>query len=420
MKTTVKTLALCGALLASGLTFGQDGYDRSLTNFRYPDQRGLNQFEAFDQNTPWDGFNVRLGGAFALQFQGLDHHTGSIDTIGLKNLGRNFNLPTANLTVDAALYDGVRLHMTTYLSARHHNEAWVKGGYIQIDKLDFIKEGFLEGFMKDATIKIGMDDVNYGDYHFRRTDNAKAIYNPFVGNLIMDAFTTEAGGEIYYHPGNWLFMVGATNGKLNQSAAEPDLYKPAFLAKAGYDSQINQDLRFRLTGSMYAKGSSYRHYLYSGDRTGSRFYFVMENANANAKDQAFSGRFNPLVNNSKMTAIMINPFVKYKGLELLGTVEMVSNQTDVETESRNYNQYAADAVYRFGPTENIYIAARYNTVTGDGITINRIEAGAGWYMTKNVMLKAEYVSQTYDGFANTSLYYEGGFDGVMLEAVVGF
>lgn len=39
---------------------------------------------------------------------------------------------------------------------------------------------------------------NYGDAHFRRSDNAQAIYNPFVGNLIMDAFTTEVGAELYY------------------------------------------------------------------------------------------------------------------------------------------------------------------------------------------------------------------------------
>ena len=425
MKTTVKTLALCGALLSASMTFGQESnYDRSLTSFRYPDQRGITQFEAFDNQTPWTGFNVRVGGAFALQFQGLDHETGTtFDT--LKALGSNFNLPTANLTIDAALYDGVRLHMTTYLSSRHHNEAWVKGGYIQIDKLDFIRKDFLKGVMDDVTIKIGMDDVNYGDYHFRRTDNAKAIYNPFVGNLIMDAFTTEAGGEIYYHPGHWIFMAGMTNGKLNQSVAEPDAYKPAFLLKAGYDEQFNDALRFRLTGSLYSKAASSRQYLYGGDRTGSRFYYVMENQDASATSQAFSGRYNPGFG-SEMTAIMINPFVKFKGLEFLGTFETTSGKSATETDNRTFNQYAADLVYRFGPTENLYIGAKYNivqgteAVTGNDVSINRIEAGAGWYMTKNVMLKAEYVNQTYDGFANTSLYYEGGFDGVMLEAVVGF
>ena len=57
------------------------------------------------------------------------------------------------------------MHLRTYLSARHHNEAWVKGGYIQIDNLDFISKGLLEGLMNNVRVKVGMDEINYGDSH---------------------------------------------------------------------------------------------------------------------------------------------------------------------------------------------------------------------------------------------------------------
>ena len=30
------------------------------------------------------------------------------------------------------------------------------------------------------------------------------MYNPFVGNYILDAFTTEVGGELYLRAGPWL------------------------------------------------------------------------------------------------------------------------------------------------------------------------------------------------------------------------
>jgi hypothetical protein len=79
------------------------------------------------------------------------------------------------------------LHLRTFLSSRHHNETYVKGGYLQIDKLDFIQKDFLKDFMKYATIKVGQDELNYGDAHFRRTDNAYSLTNPFIaGNLLMD------------------------------------------------------------------------------------------------------------------------------------------------------------------------------------------------------------------------------------------
>ena len=48
-----------------------------------------------------------------------------------------------------------------------------------------------------ATIRVGHFEINYGDAHFRRSDNGNAMFNPFVGNYLMDAFTTEIGGEVY-------------------------------------------------------------------------------------------------------------------------------------------------------------------------------------------------------------------------------
>ncbi|MBF99752.1 MAG: hypothetical protein CMI36_12235 [Owenweeksia sp.] len=408
----------------AGLTVQAQDNGRDLQQFRYPDQRGINQFEALgDNNVTFDGVKVRMGGAFAIQLQGLNHSTGSVlDT--LTEIGTNFNLPTANLDMDVALADGMRMHLRTYLSARHHNEAWVKGGYLQIDKLDFIRKDFLKGVMDITTVKVGLMENNYGDYHFRRTDNARAIYNPFVGNLIMDGFTTEAGAEIYVTPGDFLIMFGVTNGKLNQRVTDPGATGPVILGKLGYDKQVNDDLRLRLTTSLYTTGKSAHNYLYSADRAGSRFYLVMDDT-GNPTSNFRTGRYDPGFTN-EITAVMINPFVQFKGLELLGTVELSSGKAEAEADTRNWTQLAADLLYRFGPTDNLYIGAKYNQAageeafTGNDVTISRIEAGAGWYMTKNVLVKAEYVQQTYDGFDATNILYEGQFDGVMLEAVVSF
>ena len=183
------------------------------------------------------------------------------------------------------------MHLRTYLSSRHHPEPYVKGGYIQFDKLDFISEGFLGDFMKYATIKIGHMENNYGDAHFRRSDNSSAIYNPFVGNLIMDGFTTEVGAELYYQNNGWLAMLGFTNGKLNQGVDNPDTGGASFLAKFGYDKQISEDFRFRLTGSMYNTGAVRRSYLYSADRTGSRYYLVLETLEETLKDRLTKLRY---------------------------------------------------------------------------------------------------------------------------------
>ncbi len=407
------------------------GQAQELKNFRTYDKNGVNVFETpKDTTSTSNDVHVKVGGAFALQFQNLAHENkavfvdngSGVNTNQLYDIGNNFNLATANLDLDVKLYDGINLHLRTYLSSRHHPEPYVKGGYITIDKLDFIEKDFLKGVMERVTLKFGHMENNYGDAHFRRSDNALAIYNPFVGNYIMDAFTTEVGAEVYYQHNGWLGMVGITNGRLNQDAKGGT--SPSTLLKLGYDKQIDADLRLRLTGSMYHTAQSGNVYLYSADRAGSRYYYVMENTQATSKGNFRSGRFDPGFTN-EMTAFMVNPFVKYKGVEFFGLVESVSGKTNAETDRRNALHMGAELLYRFGSNENFYVGGRYNMVdaelaSGDDVEVKRFNIGGGYFMTKNILVKLEYVNQKYDGYNDTSILHEGKFNGFVAEAVIAF
>lgn len=423
MKSILKSTILFGILLVG---FNMNAQTRDLDNYRQPNQKGINVFETpKDTVSTFENVKVRVGGASTLQYQALDHENSG--AVALKEIGYNFNLATANLDLDVALADGVRMHLRTYLSSRHHPEPYVKGGYFQIDKLDFISEGLLEDLMKNVTIKIGHMENNYGDAHFRRSDNAETIYNPFVGNLIMDSFTTEVGAEVYYQCESGLLgMIGFTNGKLNQAVNKTNgsTGGASFLAKLGYDKQLNDDFRLRLTGSLYNTGYVPSSYLYSADRAGSRYYFVLEGTTATASANFRSGRYNPALAN-KITAIMFNPFLKYKGLEFFGTIENAKGKALTETSDRTAKQFAGELIYRFGASENFYIGARYNKVdseeaSGDDIEITRTQLGAGWFMTKNILMKLEYVNQKYDGYSSTSIFDGGKFKGLMAEAAISF
>ena len=432
MRTILKRALIFSLMLMGVSLFAQN--NRDLDNWRAPDQRGVHVFEApKDTVSTFEKVKVRVGGQSTLQFQALDHENGversfieDGTTKPLKEIGYNFNLATANLDLDVALAKGLRMHLRTYLSSRHHPEPYVKGGYFQVDNLDFISEGLLSNLMKYTTLKIGHMENNYGDTHFRRSDNAQAIYNPFVGNLIMDAFTTEVGAELYYQRNGFIGMIGFSNGKLNQSVAKGSNGKTggaAFLAKLGYDNQITEDLRFRLTGSLYTTGYVPSNYLYTADRAGSRYYFVMENEDAGASSPFRSGRFDPGYRN-RITAIMFNPFVKYGGLEFFGTVEISKGRTAAESDNRNTTQLAGEVIYRFGASEDFYLGGRYNTVSSEqsfgDVDIDRYAFSAGYFLTKNVLAKLEYVHQSYDGYPSDNILHEGKFHGLMIEAVISF
>jgi len=411
----------------------------TIQHLRPQDQRGLNVFEApKDDDVPFEGFKLDWGAAFTQQFQALDHSNTATavirtdasgrdyDANQLMDIGAGFNLATANLTLNAQLAPGIRVSLESYLSSRHHQEAWVKGGYLLIDESP-IDHPLLDAVMDVVTVKVGMFPLNYGDAHFRRTDNGNAMYNPFVGNYILDAWTFEPGAEVYVRKNGLLGMVGVTSGVNKGDVTNPDARGFAYLGKAGVDRQLTDALRVRLTGSYYDVGKTPSATLFYGDRTGSRYYMVLENTVATTNAQFTSGHVNPAFTN-QVRAFQVNPFVKFHGLELFGVIEQAEGKANAETETRTFNQYAGDVVYRFLRGEKAYVGARYNTVQGElpisgatyDVGIDRTSLGAGWFVTPTVLLKGEYVNQKYNDFPTTDIRNGGRFSGFVVEGSVAF
>lgn len=425
---------LFSAILATGIsaTGLAQGLQRDVQFWRSYDQRGVNVFETGKRDTvAYEGIKVRVGGHFTQQLQSLSHenkanpvlNAGGVNTNQLIEIGAGSNLATANLNIDVELMDGVRLNLISYLSSRHHPESWVKGGYLQFDKLPFL--GNPEWFSKYLTLRVGHMEINYGDAHFRRTDNGNAMYNAFVGNYIMDAFTTEVGGDLTFQSNGFLIMGGLTGGEIQGGITTPEKRKISLLGKIGYDKQLSDDFRVRLTGSIYTTEGSARNTLYGGDRAGSRYYLVMENTLASTSANFTSGRINP-GQTDNITATVINPFIKFKGLELFGNFETSKGKASNETVDRTWNQLGADLVYRFGTNEKFYLAGRYNKVDGKlagsglDVEIDRTQIGGGWFISRNILAKVEYVTQNYTGFAATDIRKGGKFQGLMIEGVIGF
>lgn len=439
---TMKIKFLSAIIVIATLTAPAFAQKQKIQFARPADQKGINIYETDKSDTiEFSGLKVKVGGNFTQQFQSLKHSNTSTPEVKLYPLAPGFNLATANLNFDIQLEDGIRVSLENYMSSRHHSEFWVKGGYIQVDKLPMF--GNPDWFNKYLTVKIGHFMPNYGDQHFRRSDNGNTVMNAFVGNYIMDAFTTEIGGEVYVRPiKNTFVMLGMNAGIINgdvkeayypvghPQAGEVLKKSPSIYAKAGYDSQINEDLRLRLTASIYTNAGTTRNTLYAGDRTGSRYYMTVEAENATTAANFTSGQINPAFQH-KVTAISINPFVKFKGLEVFGTYEMASGIKQLPAgpvpDSRSFNQLAGEVVYRFFPREQVFVGVRYNQVSGTldaatpyDISIDRIQVAAGWFATKNMLLKLEYVTQNYNDFAATDIRNGAKFSGIMLEAAIGF
>lgn len=459
MKTKIFTLISSLALGVMGvIPLTANAQEGQIQYYRPNNKQGINVFETSKKDSvKFTGLKVKIGGGFTLAYQTLkasNTATPVTKTVGTSTGNVNaitpiyngFNLPMANMLFDIQLADGIRLNLTTYLSARHHEDTWVKGGYLQIDKMPFLKSPFIDKIMENVTFVIGQSDVDYGDQHFRRSDGGNTIYNPFVENYIMDEFATEIGFHAYYKcEKTGLFAMGAiTDGELNAvtiaptkidaKTGQPNKFPPALIGKLGFDKQLTPDFRLRVTGSVYSVSSANSSTLFGGDRTGSNYFNVMSNPTTAAGTtltqavdyNAFSGRFNPGFSQENHS-FMGNLFLKYKGLELFGTIENAKGRTITETANRGAKQYAGDIIYRFpAATENFWIGYRYNTVSATivgnstDVTVNRSAASAGWFLTKNIMMKGEWVSQQYKDFDATNLFNGGKFSGLVLQAAISF
>jgi len=359
--------------------------------------------------TAFEKVKVKVGAGFAIQLQALDHEA-DVELIDLKH---NFNLPTANLSVTADLAPGIQLYINNYMSSRHHNEAWVEGGYLLIDQMPFLKGS--EKIMEYLTIKAGVMMPDYGDAHYFRSNNGDVLSNPFVGNWVMDAFTTNPGLEFMFRNNGIIAVAGVNNGRLNYGRGNDIGEDLVFSWKLAYDKNINEDLRVRASISgFHAPDGHSGAYLWSGDRAGARYYNVMQLATAES-DNFRSGRWDPGSGQTKLNSYMANLFFQFKGLEVFGIYETMNGVKSGN--DQDFSQAAVQALYRIG---SFYVGTRYNHVS-DGIDskVNRTNVGGGWFMTDNVLVKLDYVTQKYDGPAHGDI--DGGkFNGVVLEAAISF
>jgi hypothetical protein len=177
-------MIMIGLLFTGGWAMAQQP---AIQYFRAYDKRGVNVFETSKNDTvQYDGFKLRIGAGFTQGFQSLNHSnnarallnpasgsgivlletapgsgsfvnratgapvTGVVanpnayagylyngvpytNANALYEMGGGFPLAQANLNIDVQLADGVSLNLVSYMSSHHHNEFWVKGGYLKIE-----------------------------------------------------------------------------------------------------------------------------------------------------------------------------------------------------------------------------------------------------------------------------------------------
>ncbi len=372
-----------------------------------------------------DDLNLYMGLQTVGRFQALQQHNVSIGGVQQAGLDPGIQDPFANLSFLASIPDKLDVYFDLYVASRPHpNTMYAHEGYLLFKQLP---APFDTGLLKDAfdyvNLKVGAFDLDYGDDNYRRSNNARVQRNPLIGNPLIDPNVEELGAELYSIKGPIYWLIGVGSG----TTTEYFDYGSSASVHAKLWAYPLPDLRTSvsayhvdLSGTNMADQTSD---LYNAGRSGEPFAAVFGGGDDPGSILPAAGK--------DVTAVEGDATWNHWPFEIYSNVgytqDSDTNGPTPGTPAERWLYGTVEPVYHFTPA--IYMAARYsfgvasavNGVSTDG-WVDRIEAGAGYWITNSLLGKLEYVYQQYHGFAADTGTVSGveaspspRFNGVLLE-----
>ena len=352
-----------------------------------------------------EGMKLFMGLHTVGRFQALDHEKVYVDGAEKASIPVGFQTAWGSVDFLANYKDQIEVYFEIYLSSRPHPEkVYGHQGYILARGVpENLNAGPVASLFRAVDVKAGHFEIDYGDHRFRRSDNARVQHNALIGNYIIDPKTVEIGVEVATEPGRLNAMIGVGSGSTTEKF------------KKGTGFSVHGKLWADITESLRASGSFYRvdhsdnkpkfagswGNLYSGHRSGGSYSGILVGGNAPGQITPGAGQ--------KVMATQFDVTWNLAAFEIYGHYGWMEdadlNGSDTGTPEESWYYYTAESIYRFTP--NLHGAIRYsgakaktfNDLSSDG-RIDRIQVGGGFWLTKNIQLKAEYVHQWCNDFTD--------------------
>ncbi|HKO54665.1 MAG TPA: hypothetical protein VJ276_02235 [Thermoanaerobaculia bacterium] len=306
----------------------------------------------------------------------------------------------------------VEMYFDLYLASRNHpSTTYGNQGYLLVHDIPENLTGLrktLGPIFKRVDVKAGAFLIDFGDQVYHRSNNALVQTNPLVGNFVIDPNLVSVGGEVMSKPGKYNWLVGITNGTNTEdySAGRGIAYNAKVWA---YPLPP-----LRLSASVFkadhSESATSRATLFSGNRSGERYGGVLGGGQAPGDVLANSGRnliayqFDATWDAKEMPIKLYGHLGQTKDKDLNGPLAGAPEES--------WKYYAGDVVFNL--TKTLYAAARYSGANADQFNgaassgkVRRIQFGGGLWVTRNMLMKVEWVDQKYTGFALGSVVNNG-------------
>ncbi len=398
-----------------GMQIGQYG-DMRL----YMGLQTVGRYQALEQQSAFaSGFaGATPDGLPAGQYAGLDP---------------GFQTPFGNLDFMATIPGKMDVFFDVFLSSRpDQSKVYGDQGFIVLKQLPGpFADGPLASLFNYINVKAGAFIVDFGDNNYHRSNNANVQENPLVGNPLVDSSTEEIGAEAYSTRGPVYGLVGLTSG----STAEHFDYgsRPAVLAKIwGYPLP-----HLRLSASVYysnldgfANGANasmpgageQRNEIMDLIRSGGVYGGVFGGG-----WDGDPGQITPL-NGYDVQAYQTDLTWNYWPWEMYSFVGWTQDSSYGE----RWLYGSFQSVYHIN--SSLYLAGRFSYAIAGAVNgvqssgwVDRFEVGGGYWLTKSLLAKLEYVYEQYNNFQPSAgdvdavdAYRNPRFSGIVFETSFAF
>lgn len=345
--------------------------------------------------------NINFDGNVASTLQNLDSQTGGRSN----NEKFGFGEARGNIHVYGDIATGVSAYGELLLRSGGTNQVDVGELYMTVQK-----------WSQYLDVKLGAYEVDFGNQHLNRSDNADVQSNPLIGNDLVEARAIQTGLELSGSSRRLAWAVGVTNGT------------------RGADFQGHRGIA--LVGKLWAN--------FTNRFSGAVSFYTVDHS-SNAADTSSSNLFAQVdgepyevsfgetqdptgIQGQDVTAWQLDlayDFTRTRFAVLGGQYfDNDNNGSDPGSPEQSFSYWALEASHDF--TRDFYLAARYSarsagTLQDTSSNVNRggdqmrYQVGAGYSVSDNSLAKLEYVLQEEDLTAQ-----QNEFSGVLGEFSVFF
>lgn len=310
----------------------------------------------------------------------------------------SFQNPAANLHI----YGDVASDVDAYVELHVLRDVAFLTSAFDLDQVR-INEGYISlNNLGPMSLKTGKFEVDFGNRHLERSDNAQVQENPLIGNDLMDVVGDQAGLELSGESagGNMGWALGITNGTNNSSFADDAGYALIPKVWGNFGPGLSGALSYytvdhSTTGpsdNLFTHAATVKHFYHSlADPYGG--FFATGPVSADLGNAA-SG------NGGGGGASIAAWQLDFGWENQMADVDFWwgSVEDDATSPASEMSYYGLEGAFNFTPSA--YGAARYSVVTDDssgapsGDQSDRLQVGVGYNLNENTVAKFEWVDQT--------------------------